>query len=225
MNEVLFFEKDMKHKFSKPEILSTALTHTSFANENLNGKGNNERMEFLGDAVLDLIVGEYLFSNYSLSEGYLSRTRASIVCEKSLAKAARELGLGKFLRLGRGEEKSGGRDRDSVLSDAFEAVIAALYLDAGITKTAEWVINKLQDIIDEETRSDIHHDFKTALQEKVQKRDITDIHYEVVGEDGPDHDKRFEVIVVADGKILGRGCGKSKKKAEQEAAKAALKNE
>ncbi|MGI5971369.1 MAG: ribonuclease III [Oscillospiraceae bacterium] len=208
-------------KFNSPKLLRQALTHSSWANENRNkADGHNERLEFLGDSILGFVAADYLYRNFrDLPEGELTRRRAALVCEQSLYKAAVELSLGEKLRLGHGEELSGGRERPSILADAMEAVIAAVYLDSGIG-TARSLITRL--ILSRNEGPEEVRDSKTQLQEEVQRTPGSVLSYEVVGERGPDHNKEFFVEVSLNGNIVGRGSGKTKKEAEQDAARAAL---
>lgn len=210
--------------FTDIGLLQQALTHTSYANER---KGdnllNNERLEFLGDAVLDLIVSEYLFRNFAdLPEGELTKARATIVCEPTLARRAGGIGFGQYLLLGKGEAASGGRERISILADAFEAVIGAIYLDSGFGDTSQFVLSQLQEDLALIQRGDYVKDYKTLLQEVIQRSGDCKISYSVIAESGPDHSKVFEVAVVVNAERLGTGSGKSKKEAEQNAAKQAL---
>ena len=210
-------------KFNNRSILFNALTHSSFANEMKKGRSYcNERLEFLGDSILGMIVARYLFSNYpDMPEGQMTRLRAELVCEKSLFKAASAIELGSFLRLGHGEEQGGGRERPSILADAFEAVLAAVYLDQG-QKAVENIINKyILSSIKTDDFSD-RRDYKTELQELLQRNGTQSIKYELVGEHGPDHDKIFIACVCLNGKKIGEGSGKNKKTAEQMAAKNAM---
>lgn len=212
--------------FSDTGLLLQALTHTSFANENKREAfPHNERLEFLGDAVLDLVISDYLFRHYpDLLEGELTKARASVVCEPTLASRAGEIGLGDYLRLGRGEAASGGRERISILADAFEAVIGAIYLDQGLPAASRFVLSRLQDDLSTVERGEYAKDHKTLLQEFAQRGGDAKIVYEVTSETGPDHDKIFEVTVLVNADRLGSGSGKSKKEAEQQAACQALKN-
>jgi len=209
------------HTFKDPELLRVALTHSSFAHERkINTCKDNERIEFLGDAVLELVSSRFLYENHpDTKEGSLTRQRAALVCEPSLAYCAREIGLGESIMLGHGEELTGGRDRDSVLSDAFEAVIGAIYLDGGI-EPAEKFINKT--VLHDIEQRELFIDSKTKLQELVQGKNSGSIVYEVVREEGPQHDKVFESAVYIDGKEIARGVGKNKKAAEQNAAFSAV---
>ncbi|MDA8441662.1 MAG: ribonuclease III [Peptococcaceae bacterium] len=202
--------------------LHMALTHPSYSFENpLLAQENNQRLEFLGDAILDFIVGEYLYRNFTEKpEGELTKMRAAVVNEHTLAKRALNLGLGDFLLLGKGEELSGGRERPSILADALEALIGAVYLEHGLSMTQDLVINQLQADIDEVAHGN-YGDYKTTLQEKAQKRDNV-VTYQILAETGPDHNKRFVAGVYLNGNLLTRGEGRTKKEAEQAAARLAL---
>ncbi len=216
-----FFENLLEHRFENPALLEEAITHSSYANEN--GCTSNERLEFLGDAVLGIIVSEYLFSRVPvISEGEMTRVRAKSVCEEALSHHAKALGIGPYLRLGNGEAASGGAERPSVLADAMEALIAALYLDGGRDKTKKYVLSYLTPTIEKAIKSGAVRDYKTTLQEKLQSKNAAPIQYAVEKETGPDHAKEFTVQVLLGNKMLGRGTGKTKKAAEQAAAKAAL---
>lgn len=214
--------------FSDPGLLLLAMTHRSYANEHPEeAPAHNERLEFLGDAVLDLVVSDLLYERYpGLTEGELSKLRASLVSEASLASLAKELDLGSALRVGRGEASSGGRTKASLLSDALEAVIAAIYLDSGPGRgieavrnlVARWIGARIEHAMD--TTEVV--DFKTELQEWAQKRYKEPVHYRIVAEDGPDHERNFEAAVLLQERELARGRGRSKKQAEQAAARAAL---
>jgi ribonuclease-3 len=211
------------YNFKNPRLLTEALTHSSYLNENP-GSVSNERLEFLGDAVLELTVSSYLYNNYpDLSEGELTKFRASAVCEATLAKAARRLGLGGQLRMGKGEAGSGGRDRPSVLSDAFEALIGAIYLDASFSDAAEFIISWLGSEIEALESNFKYQDSKTHLQELVQQDSKIPIVYEIVDEQGPAHSKRYTVNALHGSRLLGTGTGKSKKEAEQNAANDAIR--
>lgn len=211
-------------EFNDINLLHQALTHTSFANECKQLHfGHNERLEFLGDAVLDLIISEYLFCSFPLlPEGELTKARANTVCEQTLAKRSSELGIGQYLLLGKGESLSGGRKRISILADAFEAVIGAVYLDSSYSKTSEFVLKQLQQSLMLVEKGDYVKDYKTLLQESVQKNGDATVLYKVIEESGPDHDKLFKVTVLINNDNLGLGQGKSKKEAEQHAAQQAL---
>lgn len=206
----------LHYTFKNPALLRIALTHTSFANESKIPTTHNERLEFLGDSVLSVVVADHLFHQSKRPEGELSRMRASLVSEEALFQFAEEIQLGEYLRLGHGEELGGGRTRPSVVSDAFEAVIAALYLDGGF----EVARNFIMPFITEGKTAE--EDYKTRLQEVVQQSPDAALRYEVVGETGPDHDKKFTVSVWRNGTHLADGIGRSKKAAEQNAAKKAL---
>ena len=215
-------EEKLGYTFQSPELLENALTHSSYANEN-RGRGmrSNERLEFLGDSVLGMVVADYLYRTHpDLPEGELTRTRASLVCEESLVEVAKLWNLGAYLRLGRGEESGGGRTRPSIQADAVEAVLAAVYLDGGIGSARKII----QHFILSREAAVVHagRDYKTALQELVQRESGQVLKYCLTGEEGPDHDKRFFVTVELNGKPVGSGQGHSKKLAEQMAAKAAF---
>ena len=216
-------EKRLGHTFRAPALLETALTHSSYANENRSrGAVCNERLEFLGDAVLGVTVADALYHRYGqMPEGGMTRLRAELVCEQSLYKVARRLELGKYIRLGKGEEHNGGRDRASILSDAVEALIAAIYLDAGMEKAADFIRRYLLSDLGEESPLCVT-DFKTALQELVQRQNDQVLSYELLGEEGPDHAKTFRVAALLNGREIGRGVGRTKKEAEQSAAENAL---
>lgn len=222
VRDIAELEALLGHSFSKRALLEQAVTHRSFANEHASeGIEDNERLEFLGDAVLDLLIGHYLMEAFpGLSEGELSMTRAQMVSEAGLTKVARELDLGSWLRLGKGEEQSGGRAKPSILSDAFEAVVASLYLDGELAAARTFVHLRFESHTP--ATPGIGGDHKTRLQELVQSRWKTAPVYELVGESGPDHAKVFEVALLVDGKELSRASGRSKKVAEQSAAALAL---
>lgn len=215
-------QNKLEYKFNNVKLLENALNHSSYANEVRGGVTSNERLEFLGDSVLSVIVARYLFENFKTTpEGELTKLRASLVCEKSLCGFSREIGLGDFLRLGKGEEKGGGRERDSILADAFEAVLAAIYLDGGLEEASRFV---LRYVLPELKRRDdeVFKDYKTALQEIIQRNPEESVTYHLIGESGPDHNKTFEVEVHLNSNVIGCGKGRSKKQAEQMAAKEAL---
>ena len=227
MKDKTTLQKNLGYTFRDPDLLETALTHSSYSKEHGEGARSNERLEFLGDAFFDAIIGEELFRIFpDREEGWLSRIRATIVCEKSLAAQARKLELGDFLLLGHGEEKSGGRRRESILADATEALIGAIYLDGGYEAVRQVVLDLFRGVIDDTRRGIfVVYDYKTHLQEVLQARGITDIRYQMTGEEGPDHDKTFTVALYIDGVPSSQGRGKSKKQAEQNAAMKALKEE
>lgn len=216
------FEKLLDYKFRDIALLERALTHSSYANECKDGRSNNERMEFLGDSVLSLVVSDHIFRSYTdRPEGELTKLRASLVCERSLAAYAREIKLGDFIRLGRGEKQSGGDKRDSILSDAFEAVIAAIYLDGGLESARKHIMRFISSDLSDGV-ADSFTDYKTVLQELVQRSHGGKITYVLVGEEGPDHNKNFTVEARVDDRVVGVGNGHSKKRAEQHAAQQAL---
>lgn len=216
-------ESRIGYVFNNKSLLSLALTHTSYANEAKHIKKHNERLEFLGDSVLSIIVSKYLFSNFTnMPEGKLSKTRAALVCEKTLSTFAREISLGKYLLLGKGEDLNGGRDRDSILADAFEALIAAIYLDGGIEYAEKFVLDFISKQMENDEDSTAFSDYKTELQEIIQQNKEEKVEYVVVDESGPAHNKCFTVEVHLNSNVIGRGTGKSKKIAEQLAAKEAL---
>ncbi len=219
---MISLESRLGYNFKNISLLKNALVHTSYANEVRNGISSNERLEFLGDSVLSLIVSDHIFNKFpNLPEGELTRLRASLVCEKALCSFARELDLGHFLYLGKGEDKGGGRDRDSILADAFEAVLAAIYLDGGMEAAKKYVMRfvlcEIDSHIDENTK-----DYKTILQEIIQRNPEETVSYILTDSNGPDHDKSFTVEVHLNSNVIGEGTGKSKKQAEQMAAKQAL---
>ncbi len=224
MNSVKEFQEIIGYKFSDEKYLRIALTHSSYAHENKDRKVKyNERLEFLGDSVLGLIVSKYIFENYpDLPEGNLTKIRAAVVCEKTLYECALNIDLGKYMILGRGEEHTGGRTRPSILSDAYEALIAAIFLDSNLDTVREWVLGQLYEFIEAAVKGKISKDFKTEFQEEAQVRGDVNIRYKVVGSSGPDHNKSFLVNVYLDDVLMGEGEGSSKKKAEQNAAKCAL---
>lgn len=197
------------------------MTHSSYANEHRGlGLTSNERLEFLGDSVLGLVVAEHLFNTHpEMPEGELTRTRAALVCEGSLYEVAKTLGLGKYLRLGKGEDAGGGRERPSILADATEAMLAAVYLDGGMD-AVKTIIRAL--ILNKEQEKSVDRDYKTTLQELVQRKPGNPITYRLVGESGPDHCRVFEMEVTVGRSVAGRGKGRTKKEAEQHAARAAL---
>jgi len=216
-------QENLRYTFKNIFLLENALTHSSYANEARNGVKSNERLEFLGDSVLSLVVSDYIFKEFkNIPEGELTKLRATLVCEKSLCTFARELNLGNYLRLGKGEDKGGGRERDSILADTFEAVLAAIYLDGGINPAKTHVLRFVLPEL-EQTKDVVFKDYKTVLQEIIQRNPEESVNYILTGESGPDHDKVFEVEVHLNSNIIGHGIGKSKKSAEQMAAMQALK--
>ena len=215
-------ETALGYRFRDSRLLQNALTHSSYANERWhNSLLSNERLEFLGDSVLGMLVAEYLYRNFpNRPEGELTRMRADMVCEQTLAAAANRIGLGTHLLLGHGEEQGGGRKRNSILADAMESVIAACFLDGGIAAALKVV---QQFILVDVPVTKLHNaDYKTQLQELVQQKKNQVLSYALVGQSGPDHDKQFDVEVSLNGKVVGSGRGSSKKRAEQDAARAAI---
>lgn len=215
-------ETTIAYEFRDKKLLQRALTHSSYANEAKDKLENNERMEFLGDAVLSLVVSDYIFRRYHLDEGDLTKIRASIVCEQSLFQFAREIDLGSQLLLGKGEEQMGGRERPSVVSDAFEALIAAIYLDGGLEAASRFILRFAREQLEASTQNTPFTDYKTMLQEIIQQNPEERVNYVLIHEEGPDHDKCFEVEVRLNSNVIGRGRARSKKAAEQLAAKEAL---
>lgn len=217
-------EKKLNYTFRNQELLREALNHSSYANEHRSqGLGSNERLEFLGDSVLGFVTAEYLFARHpDLPEGDLTRIRAALVCEQSLHEVAQKLNLGSYLKLGKGEEAGGGRQRASILADATESVFAAVYLDGGL-EAARALIHRV--LLDKERETDVEErrrDYKTELQELVQRRSNQMLQYELVSASGPDHAKVFTSRVLLNGQPIGKGQGHSKKEAEQAAAHAGL---
>ena len=215
-------ETAIGYRFGNISLLQNALTHSSYANERWhNSLMSNERLEFLGDSILGMVVAEYLYKHFpDRPEGELTRMRADMVCEKSLAEVAARIELGKHLMLGNGEEQGGGRARESILADAVESVIAAAFLDGGMTAARKFIE---QFILVEVPVKKLHNaDYKTSLQELVQQKKHQVLSYRLTGESGPDHDKHFDVEVSLNGNVVGVGSGSSKKKAEQMAARCAL---
>lgn len=217
-------EKKLNYTFRDPGLLHEALSHSSYANEHRSaGRRSNERLEFLGDSVLGFVTAEFLFVQHpDLPEGDLTRIRAALVCEQSLYEVARKLDLGAYLKLGRGEEAGGGRQRTSILADATEAVFAAVYLDGGIGAASDLIHRVLLDAEKEEAVEERRRDYKTALQELIQRQADQVLSYRMIGEEGPDHDKTFRAQVLLNNQPVGTGSGHSKKEAEQSAAKDAL---
>ena len=214
-------EQIIGYTFQNKKLLKQALTHSSYANEKKLGKlGCNERLEFLGDAVLELISSDFLYARFpQIPEGELTKKRASLVCEPSLAYCARQFGLPQYLLLGKGENMTGGRNRDSIVSDATEALLGAIYLDGGFEHAKDFV---LRFILNDIERKQLFYDSKTILQEMVQEKGIQPVEYILTGESGPDHDKQFTVCVQVNGQVVGNGSGHTKKAAEQAAAYQAI---
>lgn len=216
-------EENLGVYFNNLTLLKTALTHSSFGNQFKDAEFN-ERLEFLGDAVLQLCITEYLFNNFkNKTEGELTKIRSLIVCENSLYEIAKKLRLGEFIRMSKGEELTGGRERISIQADSVEAVIAAVYLDKGIGFVRDFILLHFEQIIKKAINNEIVLDFKTKLQEFLQKDGEVEIHYELTKYEGPPHRRKFFTNVSIDGKVMGEGSGYSKKEAEQNCAKEALK--
>lgn len=211
------------YQFKNPALLNEALTHSSYANEHKSQHIKyNERLEFLGDSVLSIVVSDYIYKNCpELPEGELTKLRASLVCEKSLYEFAKKIDLGKYLILSKGERNNGGADRPSILSDAFEALIAAIYIDGGIESASKHILNFVIPAIKNSKKKKIN-DYKTTLQEIIQKNPGEKLEYVLVKESGPDHNKHFVVEVHLNSNVIGKGGGRSKKEAEQQAAREAL---
>lgn len=216
--------KKLDYVFNDEGLLEVALTHSSYANENKKTSKSYERLEFLGDSVLSFIISTYIYNNFKhLPEGGLSKMRAALVCERSLAMCAQKLSLGKYLLLSKGEDATGGRERPSILADVLEAVIAAIYLDGGIEQAQRFTLRVLKDSIEQiKAGKGVFKDYKTVLQEQVQQHDGS-VEYIHVKEEGPEHSKVFTVEIQSDGRVLARASGRSKKDAEQNAAHKALK--
>ncbi len=217
------FEKVIGYQFKNKTLLKEALTHSSYANEHRDkGIKCNERLEFLGDAVLSIVVAEYIFANCpDLPEGELTKLRSALVCEKALFKFGKQINLGDYLLLSRGEKNGGGYNRPSIVSDAFEAVIAAIYLDGGIEPAKRHILSFVIPEIKSQSKKPVK-DYKTTLQEIVQQNPGEVLEYHMVSESGPDHDKHFVFEVHLNSNVIGKGGGRSKKEAEQNAAREAL---
>lgn len=228
LEELNEFEKILKYKFSNIEVLEKSLTHSSYSNEDKSYlKVNNERLEFLGDSVLSIAVSRFIFDKFpDYPEGDLTKLRSQVVCEDTLSLVATNLNVGTYLLLGKGEEASGGRERKSILADAVEAIIAAIYVDGGYKEAEKFVLDNLKRYIQLAVNGKIITDFKSNLQEYYQGiKQTCKIRYIVTKEEGPDHEKMFHVSVLVNKKVVGSGVGKSKKLAEQDAAKNALISE
>ena len=209
------------YTFKNKNLLKTALTHTSYAHDNK--VESNEKLEFLGDSILEFVTSKYLYNNHkNLKEGEMTKVRASVVCEKSLYSVAETHDFSDFLYLGKSEEKSKGSQKPAILADSVEAVIAAIYMDSGLEQAEKFIINNLKDSIEAASQSVGMKDYKTVLQEMLQKHGNVKIEYTVIEETGPDHDKKFVVEVRCDGRKLANGEGSTKKAAEMEAAKTAM---
>jgi len=219
--DLISLEQKIGYTFQNKELLTIALTHKSYSHE-FNVE-NNERLEFLGDTILNMTVTEYIFSKpQKISEGNMTKIRSEIICEDCLYQAAINIGYGEHVLLGVGEEKTGGKNKPSILSDAFEAITAAIYLDGGIEKAKKFILANLTDYIEKAISKIGRKDCKTALQEILQEHGTVKIEYETIKESGPEHNKVYEVVVKFEGKVIGKGVGKNKKEAEQEAAKVAI---
>ena len=218
------FEKVIGYQFRTPEYLDRALTHSSYNKDKKTHHVDNERLEFLGDAFFDAIVSVELFRRMGqVTEGRLTKTRAQIVCERSLAETARRLNVGKYINMGHGEDSAGGREKDSILADAMEAIIGAIFLDGGYDEAQKFVVAAFDDTIEKAVEGKLFSDYKSEIQEVLQaKGRIVNITYKIDREEGPAHNKTFYVHLECNGQTLGYGSGKSKKEAEQQAAKAAL---
>lgn len=216
-------EKNIGYTFENKELLKTALTHTSYAN--MHGIESNEKLEYLGDSILEFITSKYLYNNYKkLKEGEMTKVRATVVCEESLFQVATKLDFSEFLITSRSEKTSEGVKNKAILADSVEAVIAAIYLDSNLDNAEKFIIENLKESIEIESKHVGIKDYKTVLQEKLQEHGNVKIEYKIILEKGPDHDKYFVAQVLCDNKILAKGSGKSKKNAEMQAAKAALEN-
>ena len=216
-------ENNLGYTFKNKKLLQNALVHSSYANEMRGSVSSNERLEFLGDSVLSIIVSSYIYENFKrMPEGELTRLRSSLVCEKSLCEFSRQLNLGSYLFLGKGERKNGGADRDSILADAFEAVLAAIFLDGGMEPAKSLVMRFVsRELANYDVKADFK-DYKTLLQEIIQRNPEESVNYCLIDESGPDHNKSFTVEVKLNSNTIGSGTGKSKKDAEEMAAKQAL---
>lgn len=217
-------ELNLSYRFRKEQLLRNALTHSSYSNENrMEYRVNNERLEFLGDAIFDAVISDALYHQARIrEEGELTKIRAAIVCESSLVEQALRLGIGEHLILGKGEEGTGGRQRSSILADAMEALMGAIYLDGGFEQARNFILELFQDTIQKAAEGLLHSDYKTEVQEFLQSRGESEIQYLIEKEEGPDHDKLFYTILQAGGVEIGRGAGRSKKESEQKAAQDAL---
>ncbi len=214
-------EKSIGYTFKNKKLLKKALTHTSFANERK--IESNEKLEFMGDSILEFLSSKYIYNNYqNLKEGEMTKVRAEVVCEDSLYKVAKKHNFSDFLYMGKGEILSGGKDKPAILADCVEAIIAAIYYDSNLENAEKFVIENLKDEIEMSTKNVGKKDYKTVLQEELQRNGNVDIKYNVIKTEGPDHDKTFVVEVVCNERRLAIGEGKSKKQAEMQAAKIAI---
>ena len=221
-DKLMQLQDKIGYHFQNLSLLNNALTHSSYANErHWKYERNNERLEFLGDAVLELISSDFLFhENPQMPEGKLTKLRSSMVCEPALAYCARDIELGRYMLLGKGEDMTGGRNRDSIVSDATEALLGAIYLDGGFANAKEFVLNFILNDIE---HKQLFYDSKTILQEIVQEKGTHLVEYHLIKEEGPDHNKSFTVDVLVSGHVMGTGVGHTKKAAEQEAAYQAIR--
>lgn len=215
-------EDKLEYHFKNQNYLKTALTHSSYANETRVPGGSNERLEFLGDSILGLVVADYLFKQFpDLPEGDLTKKRAALVCEKACCGFSTQLDVGKYLLLSHGEQNSGGRTRSSILADAFESIIAAIYIDGGMEEARKFILRFVLPLL-QTAKPKVFKDYKTALQEIIQQNPEEHLEYVLTGESGPDHDKHFTVEVHLNSNVIGKGGGRSKKEAEQQAAREAM---
>ena len=222
MSDLKELMKSINYNFRDTSLLERALTHSSYANERKNPIPSNERLEFLGDSVLGLVTAIFLYNRENWSEGELTKLRSSLVCEKALYSYAQKLNLGSYLHLGKGEQRTGGATRPSILADAFEAVVAAIFLDGGFDAATNFILPFIEEELSAQ-KSKKFNDYKTTLQEIIQQNPEERLDYVLVGESGPDHNKTFTVEVHLNANVIGRGRGRSKKEAEQQAARQALK--
>ena len=222
-NKLSLLEKNIGYKFKNIDLLKNALTHTSYANEHK--INSNEKLEFLGDSILEFISSKYIFNNYpKLKEGEMTKVRATVVCEESLYKIAKKHNFSDFLFVGKSEQLHQGNRKVAIMADSVEAVIAAMYFDGGLENVEKFIVENLKDEIEIATKNVGIKDHKTVLQEKLQEHGNVEIKYEIISETGPDHNKTFVAQVKLNGKVLADGVGKTKKQAEQEAARKALEN-
>jgi len=218
-------EKKIGYSFQNTKFIEEALTHSSYSNERRKeARKNNERLEFLGDSVLGIVISDHLFKNFpDMPEGELTKIRSKIVCETTLGECSRAIGLGQYMFFGKGEEMTGGRDRTSILADAYEALIASIYMDGGLEAGSNFILTHMKKKINDAIVGNVFLDYKTHLQELVQVNKTNKIKYEIIGEEGPDHCKVFHTQVSLNELVIGTGIGRSKKESEQEAAKMALR--
>ncbi len=216
-------ENNLGYTFKNKKLLEEALTHTSYANEYRTN--SNEKLEFLGDSILEFISSKYIYNNYPyLREGELTKLRATVVCENSLYEVAKRLNISKYIKVGHSESISNGSCKPTILADSIEAIIAAIYFDGGLDKAEKFILDNLKVAIEIASKHVGQKDYKTVLQEELQKNGNINLEYKIIEETGPDHDKTFKSEVILNGKALAQGIGKSKKQAEMQAAKKALEN-